>query len=1028
MIENIFKDYIQSVSSKFAHEETTEMGYRTDFEILLKEIFKSINVTRFDHDARAKEGNKPDFVVVKNSVPILYIETKNIGTSLDRIEKSEQMRRYYGYTNIVLTDYLEFRFYRNGLYYVEPIKVAEYDLKTRKITPITNNYEYLARTLTDFTQSQKEPIKSGEHLAKIMGGKAQRIRDNIQQFFTIELEKDTDLSRLYETLKKLLVHDLSKKSFADMYAQTLVYGLFVARYYDKTLGSFSRHEARELIPNSNPFLRHFFDHIVGADFDTRFKYIVDELCEIFSHANVAELVKQYFKTNLSGEIHQEKDPVIHFYEDFLEEYDPVLRKKMGAYYTPPPVVQFIVHSVDCLLKKEFDLFRGIADDSKTKDNVHKVQILDPAVGTGTFISAIISVIYERLLENGQKGRWPAYVHHDLLPRIYGFELMMTPYTIAHLKLGIAFRQTGFWDFHRRLGIYLTNSLEESYKQQELFAFGLAESIAEESKEAAIIKNKKPIMVVIGNPPYFGESSNKNYTGHSVYKFEPSGEKLREKNSKWINDDYVKFIRFAENMIEENSEGIVAMITAHGYIDNPTFRGMRWHLMKTFDDIFILDLHGNANKRETAPDGTVDKNVFDIKQGVAIFIGIRKSNSQKKSFAKIHRADILGSRDSKFMYLNKNTVDTIKWQKINPFPPNYEWIKINKRLKDKYEQGFSINEIFKLKNTGIVTKRDKLCIQETHEKMWQAVQDFINLAEAKVRQIYEIQPDVRDWKYKWAKEDLFKSGPLKEKIIPISYRPFDDRCIYYTGRARGFVGWPVERITKHFIQGKNIGLVTGRTDKNPVYSSVFISKNMSETKLGESSTQSYIFPLYTYFDNNRMSNFDNEIIDNLKKLIGKTTPEDILNYIYAVLYSPNYRNKYKKFLKMDFPRVPYPKDRDTFEKLVKFGQELKELHLLESPIINKFITSYPIAGSDTIDKQPTYKSGKVYINDKQYFGNVPEVAWNFYIGGYQPSRKWLKDRKGRKLTNSELEHYQKIIVALTETNKIMQEIDKILNDI
>jgi len=1027
-MQDIFKNYIQSVSLKFSHEETTELGYRADLEFLLKKIFEVIKGQRIDHDPKAKQHKKPDFVVLKFDIPILYVETKDIGISLDKVERSDQMDRYYGYTNLVLTDYLEFRFYRNGLRYEQSIKIADFDLKTRTIEAIPENYEHLTKTLIDFTQSQKEPIRSGKHLAKIMGGKAQRIRDNIRQFFSVESGKNSDLMRLYETLRQLLVHDLTIKSFADMYAQTLVYGLFVARYYDKTQGSFSRQEARELIPNSNPFLRHFFDHIVGADFDTRFKYIVDELCEVFSHANVAELVRQYFKTDLWGEIHQEKDPVIHFYEDFLEEYDSALRKKMGAYYTPPPVVQFIVRSIDHLLKKEFNLTKGLADDSKTKDNIHKVQVLDPAVGTGTFISAVIRIIYKRLLKSRQKGRWPAYVHHELLPRIYGFELMMTPYTIAHLKLGIAFRQTGFWDFHRRLGIYLTNSLEESFKQQELFAFGLAESIAKECKEAAIIKNDKPIMVVIGNPPYFGESSNKNYTNHDVYKVEPTGGKLQEKNSKWLNDDYVKFIRFAENMIEKNGEGIVGMITAHGYIDNPTFRGMRWHLMKTFDDVFVLDLHGNANKREVAPDGTADKNIFNIRQGVAIFIGVKRSNNQKKSCAKIHRVDILGARDRKFTYLNKNTIDTIRWQKINPIAPNYEWIHINKKLKDEYEQGFSINDLFELKNTGVVTKRDKLCIQETHDKMWQTVQDFINLSESKVRQKYKIPPDVRDWKFEWAKEDLLKSGPSEENIIPISYRPFDTRYMYYTGKARGFVGWPVERITRHYLLGSNLGLLVTKAYKDSNYHHVFVTQFTSEVIFlsGLTASNAINIPLYLYSkDGTRKPNFKKGIVDQIEKTVGKTTPEDIFDYIYAFLHSPSYRKKYKEFLKKDFPRVPYPKDTKSFKKIVAFGAELCSLHLLESPKLNQFITNYPIVGSDTIEKL-AYKKEKVFINSEQYFGNVPEVAWNFYVGGYQPVQKWLKDRKGHTLTNSDIEHYQKIIVALNKTDQIMQEIDKVLN--
>jgi hypothetical protein len=369
-MQDALENYISTISFKFSHVETSEMGYRTDFENLLKKIFELTQNLRIDHDPKAVEGNKPDFALFNGEVPLLYVETKDIGVSLDKIEKSDQMNRYYGYANLVLTDYLEFRFYRNGLKYCEPIKIAEYYIKNRTISPITENYELLIKTLSDFPKTFKEPIKSGKHLAKIMGGKAQRIRDNIRQFYSLESDKNTDLIRLYETIKRLLVHDLTINTFSDMYAQTLVYGLFVARYYDKSPGDFTRQEARELIPNSNPLLRHFFDHIVGADFDNRLKFIVDELCQVFSHSNVQDLMKEYFKEDLWGESQKGPDPVIHFYEDFLKEYDPILRKKMGAYYTPLPVVNFIVRSVDYLLKKEFGLPEGLADTTKTKDGLH----------------------------------------------------------------------------------------------------------------------------------------------------------------------------------------------------------------------------------------------------------------------------------------------------------------------------------------------------------------------------------------------------------------------------------------------------------------------------------------------------------------------------------------------------------------------------------------------------------------------------------------------------------------------------------
>jgi hypothetical protein len=436
--KDIVQNYLNAISAKFTHEETSEIGYRADFELLLKGIFESIKVTRFDHDAKAKQGNKPDFVVIKDDIPILYIETKDIGISLDKIEKSEQMTRYFGYTNLVLTDYTEFRFYRNGIRYVEPIIVASYDKNTRTLCPLPESFENLAKTLIDFTQSHKEPIKSGSHLAKVMGGKAQRIRENIRRFLNNQSADNTQLLKVYETIKKLLVHDLSIESFADMYAQTLVYGLFVARFYDETQSSFSRQEARDLIPKSNPLLQHFFDHILGTNFDDRLEHIVSELCEVFSHADVERLMQDYYQKDLFGNEHKGPDPVIHFYEDFLSEYDPILRKKMGAYYTPLPIVEFIVKSVDEVLKRDFALSKGLADTSKLPNGKHRVQVLDPATGTGTFISAVISHIYKNFI--GQEGRWYPYVLHELLPRIHGFELMMAPYTIAHLKLGLAFKK------------------------------------------------------------------------------------------------------------------------------------------------------------------------------------------------------------------------------------------------------------------------------------------------------------------------------------------------------------------------------------------------------------------------------------------------------------------------------------------------------------------------------------------------------------------------------------------------------------
>src|SRR5665648_737022 len=891
-MQNIFNNYIQSISSKFSHVETSEMGYRADFEILLKGIFESINVKRVDHDPKAKQGNKPDFIVINKDVPILYIEAKDIGVSLDKVEKSKQMARYFGYTNLVLTDYLEFRFYRNGLSYEEPIKIASYNLKNRIITPLSQNYEQAAKTLLDFTQSQKEPIKSGKHLSKIMGGKAQRIRDNIRHFLLSDSAQNKELVHIYKAIKKMLVHDLTIDTFSDMYAQTLVYGLFVARYYDDSPDTFTRQEARDLVPASNPFLQHFFDHIAGPNFDKRLSYIVDYI-----------------------------------------------------------------------LQKEFNLPNGLADTSKLPNSKHRVQILDPAVGTGTFISATIRTIYERLKKQGQVGRWPSYVHSDLLPRLHGFELMMAPYTIAHLKLSLAFKKTGFWKFHRRLGIYLTNSLEQSEAQQDLLSFGFAESIAEEAREADKIKRETPIMVVIGNPPYSVSSSNKGKWIINLAKDYKSD--LNERNIQPLSDDYIKFIRFAEHFIEKNSSGIVAMITNNSFIDGIIHRQMRKHLLETFDEIYILDLHGNSKKKEKAPDGGKDENIFNIQQGVSINIFVRKAG-EKKGLGMVQHAELYGKREDKFKTLNESDLKNVKWGKLKYSEPFYFFVPKDFGAIDEYRSGFKVNDLFKLNSVGIVTSRDAFLISDNKI-----------ILENKLRYIL-----------------------------------FD---LNFIERGR-------DKVMRHMLLGNNIALICSKQSTRDNIDNVQVVDSVIELKFNSHDRNSNIFPLYLFTnDGSKIPNLEKGIIAEIEKVVGNVTPEDIFDYTYAVLHSPSYREKYKEFLKIDFPRVPYPKDTKTFKKLVAFGAELRSLHLLESPKVNKFITTYPITGSDTVEKL-AYENGKVFINTEQYFGNVSEVAWNFYIGGYQPAQKWLKDRKKRVLKNTDIEHYQKIIVALTETDRIMKEID------
>lgn len=1018
---NFSQEYINSIIKKYNTGYAKEHAHRPSLELFFENI-TGLNVV---NDPKRSEYGAPDFIFLKGKIAVAYCEAKDIGVSLNEVEKSEQLERYYGYSNLILTDYLEFRFFRNGQKYGEAIKIAE--LKNDKILPREENFTLLEDTIKEFISEAKEPIKSGILLAKVMAGKARRIRDNIKEFLKKENDlKNESLLSIYNVIKDLLLAELDHAKFADMYAQTVVYGLFAARYHDYSPETFTRQEARDLVPASNPFLRQFFDHIAGSSFDKRIEFIVNELCEEFNHADVQAIVHDYYKVEKDSS----RDPIIHFYEDFLSEYDPQARMSMGVFYTPLPVVRFIVRSIDEILKKDFGL-KGLSDSSKieivkevqgkkAKQSVHKVQILDPATGTGTFLNETILHIEQSF--KGQEGRWPGYVKNDLLPRLHGFELLMAPYTIAHLKLTTTLKESGVDIGSERLGVFLTNSLvKEERPDINLFNYhlGLEKAISEESKEANRIKNDLPIMVVLGNPPYNVSSQNKGqWIGDLIKDYK---ENLDEQNYNSLSDDYVKFIRFAHNLIEKNGEGVIGMITNNAYINGITHRQMRKKLLETFDDIYILDLHGNAKKKEKAPDGGKDENVFNIQQGVSIALFVRKGN-KKKGLGNVWHSELFGKQESKFEALNKSSISKIKWQKIDYQEPYYFFVPKDFGSGNEYQKGFKINDLFATFGSGIKFRKDNLLIKNNYNERSVEImlKDINDLDDGSLYAKYDFK-DTTDWKLK-EKRKLFIIGDI-ENIKPVQYRPFDIRYTYY----------PLDRISEIIPRGDsrktlmknlfndNVAFITSRQYGGGEHFICFITKNLQEI-----SSQPYapytLFPLYLYEKGTKISNFNkeiyNKIIANIK---AKVDPENVLDYIYAVLHSPSYRERYKEFLKIDYPRVPYPKNEKQFFALAKLGEELCHLHLLESPRVNKFITTYPEKGDDLVEKVK-FEDEKVFINKTQYFGGVPEAVWNFYIGGYQPAQKWLKDRKGRTLANEDIEHYQKMIVAMGETIRIMKEIE------
>lgn len=1001
--------YLDGIIRKFKTGKTTEHSFRGDLQDFVERTV--VGVQAINEPTRQKCG-APDYIIQKKNIPIGYIEAKDIDKNLDVVEKSEQLDRYKAsLDNLILTNYLEFRFFVNGEH-VDTVKVA--DIINGKIKVYEKEYQKLIDHIRNFCDYQGQTIKSPKQLANLMAQKAVMIRDVIIN--ALECDCAVSLASQRNAFKQILLHDLTDHTFADMYAQTIAYGLFVARLNDTTLDDFTRQEARELVSKNNPFLRQLFDYISGANLDDNLVWIVDDLVEIFRAVDLNKLLRNYGRTT------QMSDPFLHFYETFLESYDKVNKEKRGVYYTPQPVVKFIVSAVDSILKTEFNLPHGLADDTTIKhtrtlyyekkkkkvkgetvyedvpvttdENVYKVQILDPATGTGTFLAETIRKIYSYFVN--QQGIWSQYVDDALIPRLNGFEIMMTPYVMCHLKLDLLLQETGYTTTKQtnRFNVYLTNALEKD----ETTKYPLFDWLSEEARYAGMIKSEKPIMVVLGNPPYSVSSCNKNdYIDElmEVYK-----KDLNERNIQPLSDDYIKFIRMGESFIEKNNEGVLAYISNNSFLDGVIHRQMRKHLMQTFDKIYILDLHGNAKKKETSPDGSKDENVFNIQQGVSINIFVKTGKKNPDELAKVYHTELFGEREKKYEYLNANDLSTAGYKELTPTEPYYFFVPKDFSVQEEYNKGFNIEKLFLVNTSGVKTHHDN--------------------------ELISMQPFSIETNRKYA------------------YRPFDTRFINYDLKK---VVRHRYNIMKHIINKDNIILCSCRQQSTFDFQHVLISKDIVDMCFLSSQTKesTYTFPLYLYeedsnqtsfFTQNRKPNLNMDIVRELEQKLGLTfTPEkedttgtfapiDILDYIYGVLHSNKYRNKYKEFLKIDFPRIPYPENADYFFKIAQLGKQLREIHLLESPVVNEFTTSYPVGGDNEVVK-PEYKDNKVYINKTQYFDNVPEIAWNFYIGGYQPAQKWLKDRKGRILSYEDVMHYQKIIKALTETHTLMQQIDNIV---
>ena len=959
-----------------------------------------------------------------------------------------------------------------------------------------------------FKLRHREVITTSKELSERLADLARGIRDRIRTALTIENESGP-LSKLMKAFQTALVHDLDKSGFADMYAQTITYGLLSARITDP-----ARPTADDLAAHmrTNPFLKELMETFLhtggrrgkaggpGIDFD---ELGVSEVVELLDQAKMEAVVRDF------GDQNPQEDPVIHFYEHFLAAYDKEQKVSRGVFYTPRPVVSYIVRSVDELLRSEFGLSDGLADTTTWGEMAQRhqdlqipatppdqafVQILDPATGTGTFLIEVVDLIYRTMVEKWEdqghsetkiQALWNDYVPKHLLPRLHGYELLMAPYAIAHLKIGLKLYETGYrFDKEERARVYLTNALEPAGDEQILLDF--LPALAHEAEAVNEIKRKRRFTVVIGNPPYLGEAGRGGdwiaalmrgreiQSGLSTLSyFEIDGEPLKERNPKWVNDLYVRFTRLSHWLLEQSGRGVHGFITNHGYIDNPTFRGMRWALLASFDQLYLLDLHGNLKKKEVTPDGRRDENVFDIEQGVAIGVFVKTpSEVHEASSALICHAHCWGERADKYGWLLDHGAAHSEWTAVVPRREFYLFKTFGNAETEEYEEWPSIADVFPVNSVGIVTARDALTVQWSAEDVWDVVSDVARSDPEEVRDEYGLGKDVRDWRVEWAQEDLRQAGPSRQDIVPMLYRPFDTRFTYYTGQSRGFLCMPRSDVMGHTLVGENVALITCRQQArdDDEWTQVFATSRIIESCAISNITReiNYLFPLYVYpgvgkadqslFNHwsegrdGRTPNLDSGFVEqigvatelrfvsdgrgDLRKTFG---PEDVFAYVYTVFHSPGYRSRYEAQLKLDFPRVPLPGSVDLFRLLAEAGHGLLILHLLESPKLSKPITTYTGPRNPEVGRVG-WSDGTVWLDASKTnareghraknpgtigFQGLPEEVWDFHIGGYQVCHKWLKDRKGRTLSDEDVAHYQKIVVALDETIHIMAEIDEVI---
>jgi hypothetical protein len=938
-----------------------------------------------------------DFQVRRGERIAGYVEAKRPSADLDPIAESEQVLRYRKtFPNLILTNFREFRLYRQG----EPVRRAH-------VSALADGPERLLELLDLFVEFTSPPSASTADLAARLALRTRLLAEGIAGLLESGAPETADLAGYFEAFSEYLLAGLTRRDFADLYAQTLAYGLLAARW--QVEGDFDRQTAAESIPASSGLLREVFLNISLDDPPVAIAWIVDEIVAVLAAAPVRSLLERLERSR-----QRRGDPVLDFYQTFLRCYDPGLRKRRGVYYTPPELVSYVVRSVQRLLVSRLDRRDGLADPGVT--------LLDPAAGTLTFIVEAVRCAVEGVRTEMGSGGVPALLRDHVLRDFHAFELMMAPYAVGHLKMSLVLEEMGHpLGRDERFPLYLTNALEdvEDLKQSRL---PFVAALTQEAREAGRVKKESRITVVMGNPPWSGHSENRGKDkkidalprqayaaadGRTIGGYyQVEGKPLGERNPKWLQDDYVKFLRFAQWKIDQAGEGIVAFVTSHGYLDNPTFRGLRRSLLETFDEIYLLDLHGSRKKRERSPDGSADANVFEeVRQGVAVALLVKKPGLEKRVF----RADLWGSRGGKLRWLAEGDVESTPWREISPRGPAFLFAPRDAVLEEEYRRGILLTEIFPERSVGVLTGRDAFALDTQPRELEQRIR-FLREAKVSGEFVPDAAQETSKWKITHAIREARADEDWQGRFRRLLFRPFDWRTVFY---ADYVIERPRRRIMRHMLDGPNLGLIVPRQCKEE------FGALATDALVAHKAVSAYdintLFPLWLYPEGRLVSegpvaNLEPKSLALFAERLGEEPPPELVfEYVYAVLYSPPFRRRYAELLRTDFPRIPLPRDRGAFLELSALGAILVDLHLLRSGRLR-----HPAV---------RFEGGK---GRERLQGIDPEV-WGYRVGGYQVLDRWLDARQERPLRLEEIEELRRIAAALRETIGIERRIAEIWQD-